>query len=425
MAAPLQKRGLRTGVMIINRSHLKGVGKGLFWFQFFASCIYGRKDKLNSHHHAAASQIKDIEHVVGHFNEGVLAKLFLVLDECGIFDGACKQNEKLKNLVTEPSITVNQKHMSLVEYENLLNMILLSNKEAPIKIEFGDRRFLEFVTTQKKSMDYYRGPDGLAAFLLRPETAKHFYAYLMQLDMGDFAMIEPPMTAEKQASIARSMAPEISFLQALVRRLRTLGEEEAMLKAAHAATKQQLQAAYSALVAANTDMQKAVADAAAADGDEKEALEQIAKSSTQLYDEAYDTENRVREQHVSLGSELQNFKRIIDSRISDKEFHISPTALAVAYADYVKYPTPTSVDIVISAIHQHLHTQTVSKKKPVYIQNFKTERAVVLPGLNDMEAQLKAAGLWTDAFTRDMSTPRSDVAYPLFDGHGIRVIETV
>eukprot|EP00953_Heterococcus_sp_UTEX-ZZ885_P003926 2621-Heterococcus_DN1.PRE.1 len=142
-AWPLQNRGKRTEVMIINRSDKKGVGKGLYWNEFFGGQIYGMKRRNKKHSYSAFGQIKDIDHVVGQFPEGLIGRVFLNLDECGIFDGATKQNEKLKSLVTEGLCSVNQKHLSLMEFFNCLNMVLTSNKTNPIKIEPGDRRFLE------------------------------------------------------------------------------------------------------------------------------------------------------------------------------------------------------------------------------------------------------------------------------------------
>jgi Family of unknown function (DUF5906) len=214
-AAPLQRRGYRTGVMVIHRSDKKGVGKGAYHNMFMGGKIYGDSDKAHPHYRASYAQTKDINYVVGDFNEGVIAKVRLNLDECGIFDGATKQNEKLKGLITEPRLQVNQKHLSLISYENSLNMVLTVNKDDPVKIEAGDRRFFMIESETKKPLDYFRGPDGLLKFLLESDAFIHWYAYLMQLDMEDFYLIEPPMTAGKQKSMARSLPVEIKFLQAL------------------------------------------------------------------------------------------------------------------------------------------------------------------------------------------------------------------
>jgi hypothetical protein len=220
IAAPLQKRGHRTNVMVIHKSTAKGVGKGLFWDQFIGRLIYGGIDKARPHCHSAYDQVKDIEYLVGKHNEGLIGKVWLNMDECGIFDGATKQNEKVKSMVTEDTIQVNQKFLTLMTYFNCLNFILTSKKPEPIKVEHEDRCFfvLESLTKQVKS--FFTGPDGMRSFLIdRPETVKHFYAYLMQLQMSDFYEIDPPMTAAKQTSMSKHMPVEAKFLQALCMRL--------------------------------------------------------------------------------------------------------------------------------------------------------------------------------------------------------------
>jgi Family of unknown function (DUF5906) len=227
LAAPLQKRGHRTNVMIINRSSAKGVGKGLFWNEFIGGCIYGSLKKDLPHNKSAYSQVKDIDYIVGPHNEGLISKVFLQLDECGIFDGATKQNEKLKGLITEPTVQINQKFLSLITCLNFINFMLTSNKQDPIKIEPGDRRFLLIETLLIKAKSYFVGPGGLRPFLLKTDAAKHFYAYLMQLKMGDFYTSDPPTTDAKESSMARNMPTEAKFLQAL-----TIHLQEALDRAA-------------------------------------------------------------------------------------------------------------------------------------------------------------------------------------------------
>ncbi len=354
IAAPLQIRGLLTGIMVINRSDQKGVGKGLFWNEFIGGRIYGRKQRRNPHFRPAFMQVKDIDHVVGTFNECLLGPVFLNLDECGIFDGATKQNEKLKSQVTEPLCTVNQKHMSLVEFENCINMILTSNKTNPIKIEHGDRRFLEIVTLEKRPKDYFKGENALSNFLLhRPETVKHFYSYLMQLEMGDFALIDPPMTADKAATIQRNLSPDVKFMQALCMRLK---------------------------VAATPPPGSRESDAPA--------------------------------------------------RICDEEFYVAPSLLSTAFEQYIfRTRTEATREDLFGTLSKHLTTQTKSRAKVVYFAKLKSERAVVLPSLTEMERQLREVNLWSDDFHSDMrpppmnTNPNAEETPSLYWGYGVKVIQ--
>ncbi|KAG5177234.1 hypothetical protein JKP88DRAFT_248920 [Tribonema minus] len=215
IAAPLQRRGYRTGVMVIMTSLQHGVGKGLFFDQLLGSRIYGTVDSSKPFRHAAAAQIKDINHVVGNFNEGILMKFFLQLDECGIWDKAVKQNEMLKGLITEETVTCNQKHLSLISFKNFMNMLLNTNKEDPIIISPGDRRFVIVSTMLKMAQEWYKEK---AAKILSDEYVKHWYAHLMQLDMGDFYDSKPPITNDKRFAMNKNMPPEFRFIQAMYER---------------------------------------------------------------------------------------------------------------------------------------------------------------------------------------------------------------
>lgn len=216
IAYPLQNRGKKTCTMPIVTSPLKGTGKSLFFSTFIGGKIYGSKCKDNPHFKPAYRQIQDINHVVGDFNEGLLGVFYMELDECGIFDGACKQNEKLKNIITESQISINQKNLSLVEIPNNINLVLCSNKRNPIKVETGDRRMCVIEVTEKWPKPKYMA---LGDHMIGGDTyVLHYYAYLMQLGgMKEFeALEEPPMTDNKIDSMASTVEPSIQFLQAVV-----------------------------------------------------------------------------------------------------------------------------------------------------------------------------------------------------------------
>ena len=225
IAAPLQHRGFRTGIMLVNTSIDKGVGKGLFWNCFLGTLIYGSGDR--PFQHAPYGQIKDVNHVVGNFNEGLLMKVLLELDECGIFDGAFKQNQLLKGLLTELMLAINQKHMSLIMIKNLLNFILCTNKSDPIVVEPGDRRFVIFATMKKMTEQWYRTK---ASEILNDNTVKHFYSYLMQLDLTDFHKNSAPITIDKRFAMERNMPTGFRFIQAMYERLRELPDTKEIIE---------------------------------------------------------------------------------------------------------------------------------------------------------------------------------------------------
>jgi hypothetical protein len=221
IAYPLQNRGERTGSWIIHRSDKKGIGKGLFWNEFIGNLLYGGLDETKEHKQSAYDQIKDIDYIVGDFNSGLL-NIFMNLDECGIFDGATKQNEKVKGLVTERTVQVNRKHLAVLTLRNVINSVLTTNKPEPIFFEPGDRRFALIESEHKRSLDFFR-KDGFAAFITNPNTALHYYCYLMQLDdMQKFKDMDPPVNDSKRQIMLKNAAPEAKFMQAFCIRMRQL-----------------------------------------------------------------------------------------------------------------------------------------------------------------------------------------------------------
>jgi hypothetical protein len=339
IAAPLQKSGILTRQMVIMRSDLKGVGKGLLWNHFIGGMIYGNVDDHRPHFKCAYRQVKDIDHVVGHFNEGLLGKIFLNLDECGIFDGATKQNEKLKGLITEGTAEVNQKHMSLIIFTNYINMVLTSNKKNPIKMEDGDRRFHELVCKTKLPKEQFCGPDGLVAFFSKIETAVHVYSYLMQLDMGNFYTTDPPMTDAKAASIGDGLSVDRKFLQALCMRLQDIMTGPITEKSASddADLELKVRSHKHSEIAVKTFFLHKQAFAAAFDQYQKE----YDRRSTVTVEQVYAT----------LGGVFEKGR---------------------------------------------------SSKQTVHMQGFGTCRPLVMPCLTEMEAVLRAKGWWNDNFNAHM-----------------------
>jgi hypothetical protein len=360
IAAPLQKRGHRTNVMVIHKSAAKGVGKGLFWAQFIGRKIYGGIDKARPHCHSAYDQVKDIEYLVGNHNEGLIGKVWLNMDECGIFDGATKQNEKVKSMVTEDTIQVNQKYLTLMTYFNCLNFLLTSNKSDPIKVEHEDRRFFVVESKTKQVKSFFTGLDGMRTFLIdRPETVKHFYAYLMQIPMGDFHEIDPPMTEAKQTSMSKHMPVEAKFLQALCLRLHILATVE------------------------------------------------------------------TRPLHVNVSaddSELQS-KQCASEKILTNEFVVHKQAISDAFEFYCKYyKKEARAEAVTDFVKRQLVTK--AKSNPTHFACYGTGRPLVMPSVQNLEAQLRAKNLWDDQFMMDMTRTKDEQynTYGLYYGQGLKVL---
>lgn len=215
LAAPLQHRGLRLDVMLIIKSLMKGLGKSVLFSRCIGDRIYGSSIKHNHFFQAPFREIQDINHLVGDFNELAGGVCYIVCEECGIFDGAIKQNQKIKTLITSNQVTVNRKYAQLMPLYNSINMVLLTNKEKPIHVEPGDRRFFVLNSEIKLPREEF---DRIVPILLHDDVfIKHLYAYLMQLpDAISIAKKEPPMTIAKRSMEEDNIPSYFQFLQVLV-----------------------------------------------------------------------------------------------------------------------------------------------------------------------------------------------------------------
>ena len=118
---------------------------------------------------------------------------------------------KLKPLITEPTVSVNLKYGPQLEIENYARFILFSNHTAPLTIEEGDRRYFVVNSDAKpRDDDYY---ETLNRFIDADEGMNAIYSFLKRRDLSDFnPHRRPPMTEAKQAVIAVSGHPLRTYI---------------------------------------------------------------------------------------------------------------------------------------------------------------------------------------------------------------------
>jgi len=88
--------------------------------------------------------MKALQNIEEHFNLYMRNALFLVVDEFHMSSssiGTMKIADKLKNQITEDTITIRAMRTNQVEIPNYTNFIFLTNRNDAIKIEDGDRRY--------------------------------------------------------------------------------------------------------------------------------------------------------------------------------------------------------------------------------------------------------------------------------------------
>lgn len=110
-----------------------GTGKGLFANKILKP--------LFGHEHVP---MKSLENIEEQFNLFMRSALFLVVDEFRMTDasgGSVRMADKLKNQITEPTLTIRAMRTNQIELPSYTNFIFLTNRPDAVKIEPGDRRY--------------------------------------------------------------------------------------------------------------------------------------------------------------------------------------------------------------------------------------------------------------------------------------------
>ena len=110
-----------------------GTGKGIFYTRVLRP-LFGNE-------HVPMRALQNIEE---QFNLYMRQALFLVVDEFHMASanaGTVKIADKLKNAITENTMTIRAMRSNQIEMPNYTNFIFLTNRMAAVKIEEGDRRY--------------------------------------------------------------------------------------------------------------------------------------------------------------------------------------------------------------------------------------------------------------------------------------------
>lgn len=111
----------------------QGTGKGLFYTRILRG-LFGFK-------HVPMRYLQNMEE---HFNLYMRDALFLIVDEFHMASsavGASKMADKLKNQITEPTITIRGMRSNQDEIPSYTNYLFLTNRVDAVNLETGDRRY--------------------------------------------------------------------------------------------------------------------------------------------------------------------------------------------------------------------------------------------------------------------------------------------
>ena len=194
MAHILQFPTFRMGVAVVCKS-IQGVGKNIFFENFFGSMIIGRNHGIC---------ISDTDQVVGKFNSVLEKMIFTVVNELKADGDIIKMSNLLKSLITDTTQKIEKKGIDAIHISNYNNFVFLSNNHNVVNVEMYDRRYLCLAASSKyaNNQDYF---NTLSKNMLDEEISKIFFHYLMNRDLSNFKFRDIPLTQYKKELIYNSI----------------------------------------------------------------------------------------------------------------------------------------------------------------------------------------------------------------------------
>ena len=180
IAYPLQNLGAKLRTAVIMHGD-EGAGKN-FLFDIVVE-IYGKYGTL-----VGQDELED------KFNDWRSGKMMVIGDEVSSRAELVHNKNRLKALITSPTVQINPKGLPRRQESNNINIVFLSNEMQPLALDNSDRRYLVVYTPRPKERDYYLR---LKSWREHGGPAK-FYRYLLDYDVSDFDPYAPaPFTQAK------------------------------------------------------------------------------------------------------------------------------------------------------------------------------------------------------------------------------------
>jgi len=162
----------------------QGTGKGVFYSRILRG-LFGSQ-------HVPMRYLQNMEE---QFNLYMRDALFLIVDEfhmASSSSGASKMADKLKNQITEHTITIRGMRSNQVEMPNFTNYIFMTNRVDAVNIESGDRRYnIAPMQDKKLIVEYPDMPERLDTDELEKELW-HFAGVLSTFEVSK-RLVEVPI----------------------------------------------------------------------------------------------------------------------------------------------------------------------------------------------------------------------------------------
>ncbi len=169
----------------------QGTGKGVF-FQLLKS-IWARTTLL----------VNNVDEVVGQFNASLERNYIVCMDEA-LFSGDRKSLERLKSMVTEPVIRIEEKYQPTRTIESHHRFFATTNHDRFAHVEKDDRRFffLRVSDVRKNDTAYF---SDLCNSFEDGHTVAAFVYFLLNLDISNFNVRTRPKTEEHNSQKLKSL----------------------------------------------------------------------------------------------------------------------------------------------------------------------------------------------------------------------------
>jgi hypothetical protein len=172
LAAILQTRKkMMTSFVFIGR---QGAGKGVFLSRILKP-LFGDNQTI---------QVED-EQLKSSFNGWIKNVAFIAFNEVAHDNrGRNSLNSKIKSIITDPTITVNEKNIRTYQLDNNINCIFYSNEKVPLLVERSDRRFTIMETGDNlANQDWFDASKSFKKFKIElPLFAQYLWNYDVNMD---------------------------------------------------------------------------------------------------------------------------------------------------------------------------------------------------------------------------------------------------
>jgi len=185
-------------------SGVPGTGKGVFAYQVLRPLFSEEQ-----------APVKTLENLEEQFNSYLQQALVCVVDEFHMASSAATQKvaNKLKNQITEPSVTIRKMRSNQVEVPNYTSFIFLTNHVDAIRIEPGDRRYNIAPRQEQKLLE--RFPEIVSEFQNIAKELLHFAGALDTFKYNESLVRMPVDNDAKRLMKTASLSVFEEFCSAL------------------------------------------------------------------------------------------------------------------------------------------------------------------------------------------------------------------